>query len=228
MAGRGKQARQGAGTPRGELVRLRARVERQDQEAQRRIMEAMLEACGERGYRKVRVQDAIERCDSHRVQFYRHFANKAECYARAYEIEAERLSEGLLEVARAQGVWRAGLSAALEKLARFACERPTLARGLLVEVQVAGGPALGKHGEILERLSRAVDSARPESESRHDPPPVTASFMVGAIEAALSSALVRGEPGSFAAAVPELAAMVAAPYFGEEAKEADTVAVRSA
>jgi AcrR family transcriptional regulator len=195
---------------------MRAKREKQDSEAEARIIEAMLVACGERGYRKATVQDVLDRCGGHRVQFYRHFANKAECYAVAYATEIERLCEALLGAARAQETWRAGLRAALEELARFAGERPALARGLLAEAQVAGGPALPKREEVLERLSRAVDSARRETESRHDPPPVTATFMVGAIEAAVTSALSKGKPEEFAAAVPELTGMVVAAYFGEQ------------
>jgi AcrR family transcriptional regulator len=228
MAGKGKNAEVGARPPRGELARMRAEREGQDSEARARIVEAMLEACGERGYRKVTVRDAIERCGSYRARFYRHFASKADCYAAAYEGWIERLCEALLAAGAAERGWRPGLGAALGELADFACERPALARGLLVEAQVAGGPALAKREEVLERLSRAVDSARRETESRHDPPPVTATFMVGAIEAAVTSALVKGKPEEFAAAVPELADMVVAAYFGEAALGEKPTAVRCA
>jgi AcrR family transcriptional regulator len=228
MAGRGKNAEARARAPRSELARMRAEREEEDSEARERIVEAMLEACGEHGYRKATVADAIQRCGSHRAQFYRHFANKADCYTAAYESWIERLCEALLTAGRAERGWRLGMRAALTELARFACERPALARGLLVETQVAGGPALAKREEVLERLSRAVDSARRETESRHDPPPVTASFMVGAIEGAVTSALVKRAPGEFAAAVPELAAMVIAAYFGEDAAEEELAGLRAA
>jgi AcrR family transcriptional regulator len=183
------------------------------------MIEAMLEACGERGYRQVTVQDVIDGCGGHRVQFYRHFANKAECYAAAYESEIERLCGALLGAARAEEDWRAGLDAALGELARFAAERPALARGLLTEVQVAGGPALAKHEEVFERLSRAVDGARREGSSNHSAPPVTASFIIAAIESAVRRALLEGEPQRFAAAVPELVGLAVVLYFGEGTTE---------
>jgi AcrR family transcriptional regulator len=207
---------------------MRAEREGADSEARERIIEAMLEACGERGYRKATVADAIQRCGSHRVQFYRHFANKADCYTAAHEGWIERVCEALLATGRAERGWRPGLRAALRELARFARERPALARGLLVEAQVAGGPVLAKRKEALERLSRAVDSARRETESRHDPPPVTATFMIGAIEGAVTSALLKRVPEEFAAAVPELAAMVVAAYFGEDAAEEELAGLRAA
>jgi len=191
-------------------------------------MEAMLEASGERGYRDTTVQDAIDRYGGYRHQFYRHFAGKAKCYAAAYEFELERLYAELAARAAAEPTWQRGLIAVLNGLADFLCGRPALARGLLVEVHVAGGPALLKRMEVFEHLSRAVDSARRETGSRHSPPPVTATFMVGAVEAAVTSALVRHSPQEFAAAVPELAHMILAAYFGDDVAGEELAALRAA
>jgi AcrR family transcriptional regulator len=218
----------GAKTPRGQLARMRAVRAGETTRLRERIMEAALEACGERGYRDATVQDTIDRYGGHRQQFYAHFANKAECYAAAYEFEVERLYAALQARAAAEPSWQQGLVAVLRGLAAFLRERPTFARGLLVEVHVAGGSALLKRLEVFERLTRAVDSARHETESRHSPPPVTATFMVGAIEAAVTSALTRAEPEDFSAAVPELAHMVLAAYFGDEIAGEETDIPRAA
>ena len=187
------------------------------------VMEAMLIAAGERGYNKVAVRDVLEHYGGHRAQFYELFANKAECYAAAYEWGTRRLSARLLGPAASAGEWRAGLRAALAELARFIGTQPLIAKGLLVEVQGAGGRALAVREAVMERLSRAIDSARRETESRHSPPPVTASFMVGAIDAAVVAALERDDPQSFAAVIPELAHMVVSAYFGEEAGREELV-----
>ena len=213
----GEEREPAARTPRSELARLRESQERDDSEFRARITGPMLEACGELGYRRVTIRDLLERSGGYRAQFYRNFANKAECYAAAYEVEIERLCAALLRAAAAEQSWRCGLRAALRELARNACERPLQARGLLIEVHVAGGPALVKRKEMLERLTRAIDSARRETGPRHSSPPMTALFMVSAIEASVCTALERGEPQSFAAAVPELAHLVVGAYFDEEA-----------
>jgi AcrR family transcriptional regulator len=228
MAGRGDSSTGRARTPRVELARIRAAQTREITRLRERIMEAAIEACGERGYRDATVQDTIDRYGGHRQQFYKHFSGKAECYAVAYEFEVERLYSALRTRAIAEPSWHRGLFAILSGLAELICERPAFARGLLVEVHVAGGPALLKRLEVFERLTRAVDSARHETESRHSPPPVTATFMVGAIEAAVTSALTRAEPEDFAAAVPELAHMVLAAYFGDEIAGDETAFLRDA
>ncbi len=220
MVGRGQSRAGRAGSERGGPERGRGRSGDETAASVRaRIMTAMLEACGEKGYRAVAVRDVIERYGGYRSQFYGHFASKADCYAAAYETEAERLYEALAAQAAGEGSWRERLERVLAGLGRFACERPALARGLLVEVQVARGRALEMHREVFERLTRAMDSARRETRSRHSPPPMTALFMVSAIESSVTSALLRSEPQSFAAAVPELAEIVASAYCGEEAGE---------
>lgn len=176
----------------------------------------MLLVCGELGFRQVTVQAVLERYGGNRGQFYRHFANLGECYGVAYEVEAEHLCQEILRAGAAESTWRRGLRAALDALANFARQRPLAARALLIDVHIAGGPAMVKRKEMFERLSHAIDSARRETESRHSPPPLTALFMVSAIEASMVSALLSGEPERFEEAVPELAEVVAAAYFDDE------------
>lgn len=228
MAGRKQSGGKSAAGPRGELARLRSLQVGQTSRLRERIMEAALEVCGERGYRDATVQDVIDRYGGYRHQFYRHFGSKAECYAAAYEVEVERRYAALAKLATRESSWGSGLVAVLRGLARFLGERPALARGLLVEVHIAGGPALLKRMEVFERLTHAIDSARRETGSRHSPPPVTATFMVGAVEAAVTSALVRFSPQEFTAAVPELAHMVLAAYFGDDAAGEELAALRAA
>lgn len=182
-------------------------------------MGAMLLACGELGFRQVTVEEVLGRYGGYRAQFYRRFTNLGECYTAAYEAEAEKLCEQLLEAGAGEPSWRRGLDAALRLLAGFVREQPLVARALLVDVHIAGGPALAKRKEIFERLSRALDGARRETESRHSPPPLTALFMVSAVEASVVSALIAGEPQRFEEALPEIVEMIGAAYFGDTTDE---------
>jgi AcrR family transcriptional regulator len=183
-----------------------------------RIMAAMLEVSGELGYRRATVRRVLERSSGHQSQFYGQFSNKADCFAAAYETEAENLYSTLLDAANNQSSWREGLRAGLEELFGFVTERPLIARATLREVYTAGGPALAKHEEILERLSRAIDGAcRETSESRHALPPLAASFMVGAIEGFVRAQIAAHRPERLWAAMPELMHLLVAPYLGDEA-----------
>jgi AcrR family transcriptional regulator len=187
-------------------------------------MTSMLETAGETGYRNVSVQDVIERCGSNRVQFYRHFASKDDCFATAYEDEIERVSGALIEAAQGEPGWLPGLRAALGALAGYIESRPLVARGVAVEVHVAGGEAVASRARAYERATRAIDQGRRQSASDVAPPPVTAAFLLGAIESTLTGALMRDEPQAFAAAIPELTHMIASTYLGEDAAAGDVAA----
>jgi AcrR family transcriptional regulator len=177
---------------------------------------AALEASGEVGYRHLTVQRILDRAGLSRPRFYRTYDDKAECYAEAYDTAAERLAGTLLAAGEGEG-WVAGFRAALTELAGFLDSEPLLARGLLAEVHVAGGAALAKRKEVFERLSRAVDAARRETPaSRHSPPPITAAFILCAIEEAVVRAAMRNSPAEFTAALPDLTYLATVPYFGRE------------
>ena len=95
---------------------------------------------------------------------------------------------------------------------------------------MAGGPALQRRTRGLRALRRApIDAGRGERRAAsHSPPPITARFMVGAIESSLADALAADGPPAFSAAVPELAHMVVATYLGEDAAREELAAATAA
>lgn len=170
-------------------------------------MKATLRVVGERGFQNANVRLVLKHYGGNRAQFYKHFRSIADCYEQAYAAEAERLCEILLAAGREPDSWQAGMEVALCKLAGFVGEQPALARGLLIEVHTAGEPSLRVRREVFERLSRAIDSARRETKSRHSPPPLTAIFIVHMIDAAVVDSLLRESAEQFSPSdITELAA----------------------
>lgn len=185
--------------------------------ARERVLEAMLLVSGERGYEHISVQDVIERAGASRATFYKHFDDKEDCFVQAYRDAAEWLFRRLTGVAKRQPGWREGLRAGMAELLEFCANQPALARALLVEPHAAGGAALAEHDLLMERLSRAIDGARREIPSRQAPPPVTATFMVGAIETLVRAKLMSDEPETAPEMLPGLLHFVVMQFFGESA-----------
>lgn len=185
--------------------------------ARERLLEAMLVVSGERGYEQVSVQDVIESGRASRATFYKHFEDKDDCFAQAYHDAANWLYARLVGIAKRQPSWREGMRAGLAELLEFCANQPALARALLVEVHAAGGAALAEHELLMERLSRAIDSARREISSRQAPPPMTATFMVGAIDTLVRTKLMSGEPETAPEMLPGLLHFVVMQFFGEDA-----------
>lgn len=109
----------------------------------------------------------------------------------------------LLEATVGAGGWRESVQASLVRLFEFVVERPTIARALFLEVQVAGGAALAKHEEATERLGAALDSVRADIAAADQPPEATAFFVVGGIEAAICDVLAEGNPNRIWGTLPD-------------------------
>ncbi len=182
-------------------------------------MEGVLLAAGELGYRETSVRAILEHSGGHRVQFYKDFAGKEDCFARAYATWIERLGVSLLEAAATTPGWEGGVRAAIVRLFEFVTARPAIARALFVEVQIAGEPALARHEAAVERLAAAIDSARAEIDPAEAPPEVTGVFVVGGIKSCVTEALTAGEPERVWDALPELMHLAAGSYFGREEAE---------
>jgi len=182
-----------------------------------RLLKAMLLVSGELGYERASVQDVIERARASRATFYGYFADKEDCFDSAYREASEWLYQRLEAVAKRQPSWKEGLRAALAELLEFCANQPALARALFIEALAAGGDAMAQHDLLMERLSRAVDGARREIPSRQAPPPVTAAFMVGAIEQLVRSKLLSDEPETAPELLPGILHFVVMQFYGEDA-----------
>ncbi len=190
---------------------LRARAARE------RLLEAMLVVSGELGYERVAVKDVIERGGTSRATFYKHFDDREDCFAQAYHDASEWLARRLIGAAKRQPSWREGLRAALAELLEFCANQPAIAKALFVEVHAAGQRALAERRDLMERLSRALDSARRELPTRHAPPPITSTFMVGAIDTLVCAKLMDGDAERAPEMLPGLLHFVVMQYFGEKA-----------
>lgn len=179
-------------------------------------LEAMLLSVGSRGYEKASVQEVLERSGISRERFQRRFGGKEACFAQAYEMAAERLCAEVLEAGRGADSWRAGFRAALARLLRTVAEQPLLAKALLIEVRAARGQAWAKHQQTVERLAAAVDSARQEPGAHSTATALTAQFVVGAIEEALSAEIGAGRTATVERLLPDLAHLAVLNYFGED------------
>lgn len=179
-------------------------------------LEAMLLSVGAHSYDKATVQEVLERSGISRDRFQRRFGGKEACFAEAYEMGADRLCAEVLEAGREAESWRAGFRAALARLLRTVAEQPLLAKALLIEVRAARGQAWAKHQQLVERFARAVDSARHEPSARATTTPLTAQFVVGAIEESLAAEIGAGRAATVERLLPDLAHLAVLNYFGED------------
>lgn len=179
------------------------------------IFEAMMLTVGEKGYEQATVQEVCARARISPERFQRLFGNKESCFAAAYADAAERLGQDLLEACRDAQSWREGFQAGLAGLLRFVAEQPVLAKALLIEVKAARGRAWVKHQEVVEELVAALDTARHEPGARAAATPMTAGFIVGAIEETLCIEIGAARAAEVERLLPDLTHLAILQLFGD-------------
>ena len=179
-------------------------------------LDAMLLTVGEKGYAKATVREVAGRARITEDRFHRRLGSKEECFARAYAQAAEALAAELGEACAGADSWRSAFRAGLAALLRFVAEQPLKAKALLLEVRAARGRAWTTHQELVERAIAALETAREQPGARPGASPMTAGFVVGAIEESLSIELAAGRAEGAPRLLDDLTRLAFLQLFGEE------------
>jgi AcrR family transcriptional regulator len=116
-----------------------------------RLLEAMLDIVGERGYAATTVPDVVARARVSRNAFYALFADKTECFlALCDELAADLLAQ--LVALQAEDDWRAAVRRGMAIYLRFWQDRPAVSRTYFVELPSAGPRALEQRDRQYARF----------------------------------------------------------------------------
>jgi hypothetical protein len=142
-----------------------------------------------------------------------------DCFLAAFDTSAERLREKVARTAEQGGdVWRDRIRFGLEALLNFAATEPDTARTLIVEARAGSADAVRRRVELLDSFATCLDEqARELLPFGHSFSPVTATGIVGGVEALLYARLCKGEFSDLESLLPSLMYFVVLPYEGHEA-----------
>lgn len=134
--------------------RLGARRDDMSQGQRARLLAAMAQVVGVRGYQATTVAHVVREAGVSRTTFYEQFASKEACFLETYRHGVEVLSEGVrLAVHDADDDWRARLRAGIRAYLEALAAEPVFARSYLLEIHAAGEPALAARSEALRRFA---------------------------------------------------------------------------
>jgi AcrR family transcriptional regulator len=210
------------------------------------ILEAMIRVAGTKGYTAASVADVIAEAGASRTTFYKHFADKRDCFLAAYDLGAGRIV-GAAAAGCARGrSWEeragGGLTAVVELLGRDTA----LARAALVEIVVAGAEGRRHRQATVARLAELLEAGRraPPADGRfetdrnastadHPPgktdrgapssvglPTNVALMAVGAVAGLMFDCLQDADPTDLPDLLPELRFALLVPYLGPRAAAA--------
>lgn len=186
----------------------------------RRLREALLDLCAERGYPGLQLGDLLERAGLDEASFRRQYADLDACFAAVLgEVYAEFFSRAQAAVEGEVG-WRDRMRATAYALLRFLRSDERVARLAAVEAQHAGEGAQRLFLETFNRLVDLIDEGSAESDGGPDSPSrATALGVGGVVFARIQEAVAEGELGLGEEEIPQLMYAAVFPYMGAEAAE---------
>ena len=189
------------------------------EEEVRRLREALLDLCTERGYEKLELEDLLERAGTDEAAFHRHYADLDACFTGVLREIYDEFFARAQEAVAGQSGWRDRMRATAYALLRFLRGDERVARLAAVEVQYAGKGAQQLFLETFNRLVNLLDEGSSEADGPDSPSLATAIGVGGVVFARIQEAVAKGELGLGEEEIPELMYAAVFPYLGAEAAE---------
>jgi len=188
-------------------------------EEERRLREALLDLCVERGYSDLRLEDVLGRAGVDAPAFHRRYADLdtyfnvvlAAAYADFFKIAQEAVA--------GETGWRNRMRATAYALLRFLRSDERVARLAAVEAQHGGEGALRLFVETFNRLVDLLDEGSAEAGGPDSPSRATALGIGGVVFARIQEAVAEDELGLGEEEIPQLMYAAVFPYLGAEAAE---------
>ena len=185
----------------------------------RRLREALLDLCVERGYPNLELAMLLERAGLEQAAFHERYEDLDACFAAVLgEIYAEFFDRAT-EALREERGWRDRMRATAYALLRFLRSDERVAHFAAVEAQHGGEGAQREFLDTFNRLVDLIDEGSAEASGPDSPSRATALGVGGVVYARIQEAVAEGELGLGEEEIPELMYGAVFPYLGADAAE---------
>jgi AcrR family transcriptional regulator len=181
-----------------------------------RLKEAMLELVTEQGYEATSVEEVAALAGVGQAEFNRYFASKEECAIAVFDHFQADFEAKVMAAYGAETVWPDNLRAAAYAIADWAIENPRGMRFGTVEMMWISEAAQARRVHGFETFLGMIEAGRDVATDPDSIPPHTAGRLMGSVAEILTRRM-QGKGFDARAFVPELMALIVAPYLGEEA-----------
>jgi AcrR family transcriptional regulator len=122
-----------------------------------RLLRAMGACVSEQGYADTTIADVVRVARTSRSVFYKHFADKEECFLQTYKQMTDVRIAASLDAAAQVPAWQDKLEVGIATYFRWMAEHPEVAVTTVVEVHSAGRRALDARSRALSGWTRTVE-----------------------------------------------------------------------
>jgi AcrR family transcriptional regulator len=208
----GRESRASLDSPPASVTRSNAHAEQR-----RRILRAVGELVGERGYGDVTVELIVKRAHVSFKTFYKHFPGKEECLLGLCEGVFDSSEARIRERVAAEPVpWPEQVVLVLRCLFELIVAEPVIARAVIVESPTVG-PAIAERYERATKALVPLFRAGREFNPRGDELPRTIEeTLAGSVFWSAYQRLIIGEADQLPASLPVLLELVLRTYLGQD------------
>jgi len=182
-----------------------------------RLLMAAVEVVSELGYSGMSASRVAGRAGVSRRTFYEVFSDREACFLAVFDDAVARATAAVRDATVEVVGWRDQVRAGLSTLLLFIGDEPGLGALVIVDALSAGPEVLARRAQGLETLITAVDRGRSQAQPGHDPPPLTAEGVVGAVLSVLHARLLERSDRPLVELLNSLMAIIVLPYLGQEA-----------
>lgn len=184
---------------------------------ERRLREALLDLCAERGYANLELPALLGRAELDQAAFERHYADLDACFTAALADVYDDFFASAQDALAGESGWRDRMRATAYALLRFLRRDERVAHLAAVDAQAGGEAAQQLFLQTFNRLVDLIDEGSAEADGPDSPSRATALGVGGVVFARLQEAVAQGELDLGEEAIPELMYGAVFPYLGAEA-----------
>jgi AcrR family transcriptional regulator len=169
-----------------------------------RMILAMIDTTGEKGYVASTVADVIARAGVSRKAFYEHFSSKDDCFLAAFDEVAQESRRRVTNAYRGAKGWPGRVDAAIRALFEAAIDNPSAVRLGMIEVAAAGPVGVERRERAIIEYERVILNALELAPGRGAVPEIGLRMVVGGLNGILWRYVRRGETANLLEFVPDL------------------------
>lgn len=169
-----------------------------------RLLSAMIDSVGEKGYRATTISDLVGRAGVSRKTFYEHFANKQECLLATFDVIAEDGRHRAISAYEAADGLHDGVEAAIKALFEATIDNPDSARLNMVEIAAAGPAGIERRERAADEYRRFVRGMLQRAPDDETVPEAVVRAVVGGLNRILYSLVRHGQRAELRQLVPDL------------------------
>jgi AcrR family transcriptional regulator len=170
-----------------------------------RLVDAMVQLAGKRGYASTSVASIIERAEVSRKTFYEHFSDRESLLLAAFDATSSVALEEVRSVPRRTGEPIRQIEALMRRLCRVARERPDTITLSTIEIAAADPAGLERHDRLMGEYGELIDEFLRTKSKQPVLSPMLARALAGAAHRTIDARLRTRKAEELQAIAPELA-----------------------